>query len=205
MRVSSSFSFFANSLMSSMYIRWLIFSCDLLSLYPAVHFLSMWLSGIMAIMNSKGDSVSPWKIPLWVFISAKLLPPAVSSTLQVCMVFSVKFMTSCDILYIIFVEPLLLLLLFYPFESFSHQHQLMVFQWSVSYSKSPQVSWTFLSILADLNSAFVWIVSTRVLTSSSSSPITNPFVAVPSAPIIIGITVTFMFHGVFFFQFLSKV
>ena len=27
-----------------------MFSCDLLSLYPAVHFLSMWLSGIMAII-----------------------------------------------------------------------------------------------------------------------------------------------------------
>ena len=54
-------------LVSSMYIRWLIFSCDLLSLYPAVHFLSIWLSGIMAIMNSKGDCASPWKIPLWIF------------------------------------------------------------------------------------------------------------------------------------------
>ena len=49
--VSGSFSFFANSLVSSMYIRWLIFSCNLLSLYPAVHFLSMWLRGIIAIMN----------------------------------------------------------------------------------------------------------------------------------------------------------
>ena len=57
MRVSSSFSFFANSLMSSMYIRWLIFPCNLLSLDPAVHFLSMWLSSIMVIMNSKGDSL----------------------------------------------------------------------------------------------------------------------------------------------------
>ena len=101
MRISSSFSFFANSLTSSMYIRWLIFSCDLLRLYPAVHFLSIWLSGIMAIMNSKGDSASPWKIPLWIFVSAKLLPPAVRSTLQVCMVFSMKFMTLCDILYIL--------------------------------------------------------------------------------------------------------
>ena len=27
--------------MSSMYIRWLIFSCNLLSLYPAMHFLSL--------------------------------------------------------------------------------------------------------------------------------------------------------------------
>ena len=36
--------------MLSMYIKWLIFSCDLLSLYPAVHFLSMWLSGIIIII-----------------------------------------------------------------------------------------------------------------------------------------------------------
>ena len=101
MRVSSSFSFFANSLMSSIYIRWLIFSCDLLSLYPAVHFLSIWLSGIMAIMNSKDDRASPWKIPLWIFASANLLPPAVNSILQVFMVLSMKFMTSSDILYIL--------------------------------------------------------------------------------------------------------
>ena len=61
MRVSSSFSFFANSLMSSMYIRWLILSCDLLSLYPAAHFPSLWFNGIMAIMNRKGESASPSK------------------------------------------------------------------------------------------------------------------------------------------------
>ena len=101
MRVSIYFSFFAKSLMSSMYIRWLIFSCDLLSLYPAAHFLSMCFSDIMAIMNSKCDSASPWKILLWIFVSAKPLLPAVSSTLQVCMVFSMKFMTSRDILYIL--------------------------------------------------------------------------------------------------------
>ena len=87
--------------MSSMYIRCLIFSCDLLGLYPAVHFLSMGFSGIMAIMNSKGDSVSPWKMPPWIFVSAMLLPPAVSPTLQVFMFCSMKFMTSCDILYIL--------------------------------------------------------------------------------------------------------
>ena len=96
--VSCSFSFFANSLMSSIYIRWSIFSCDLLSLYPVVHFLNMWLSGIMAIMNSEGNCASPWNIPLWIFASAKLLPHAVSSTLQVLMVLSRKFMTSYDIL-----------------------------------------------------------------------------------------------------------
>ena len=86
-RVSSSFSFFADSFMSSIYIRWLIFSCDLLSLYPAVHFLSMWFSDIMAIMNGSGDRASPWKTPLWIFVSAKLFPPAVNSTLQFFMFF----------------------------------------------------------------------------------------------------------------------
>ena len=47
-----------------MYIRSLIFSYDLLSVYPAAHFLRMWFSGIMAIMNCKGDGESPWKMPL---------------------------------------------------------------------------------------------------------------------------------------------
>ena len=99
---SFQFSFiFANNLMPSMYIRWLIFSCDLLSLYPAVYFPRMWFSGIMAIMNSKGESAAPWKMPLWIFVSATLLPPAVSSTLQVFMVCSMNFMISCDILYIL--------------------------------------------------------------------------------------------------------
>ena len=89
------------SLMSSMYIKWLIFSRDLWSFYPAMHFLSILLSGIMAITNSNGDSVSLWKIHHWIFTSAKLFPPTVSSTLQFYMVFSINFMTSPDICYIL--------------------------------------------------------------------------------------------------------
>ena len=73
-KISSSFSFFENSLMSCMYIKWLIFSWDRLSLCPAVHFLSIWFSGIMAIMNCNGDSASTWKVTIWMFASAKLLP-----------------------------------------------------------------------------------------------------------------------------------
>ena len=83
--------------MSSMYIRWLIFFCDLLSLYPPVHFQSMWLSGIIAITNRKGDSASPWNILLWIFASDMLFPLAVSSTLQIL----INFLTSFDILYIL--------------------------------------------------------------------------------------------------------
>ena len=73
----------------------------------------------------------------------------------------------------------------------------MVFHWSLSDCKSPQISRSFLSILANLNNAVVWMVSTHPLISKSSSPYTNPFVTVPSATITIGVTVTFTFHRFF--------
>ena len=73
----------------------------------------------------------------------------------------------------------------------------MVFHWSFSESKSPQVSRTLLSILAVLNNAVVWMVSTRPPTSNSSSPFSNPLVTVPNAPITIGKIVTCMFHSFF--------
>ena len=73
-----------------------------------------------------------------------------------------------------------------------------VFHWILSDSKSPQVSRTLLSILAVLNSAVIWTVSTRPPTSKSSCPFSNPLVTVPNAPITIGIIVTFMFHSCFF-------
>ena len=73
----------------------------------------------------------------------------------------------------------------------------MVFHWSLSDSKSPQVSRTRLRILAVLSHAVVWIVSTRPPTSKSSRPFDNPLVIVPNAPIITGTIVTFMFHSFF--------
>ena len=78
----------------------------------------------------------------------------------------------------------------------------MVSHWSLSDSKSFQVSRTLLSILANLKNAVVWMVSTCHLISKSSSPFINPLGIVPSSPITIGITVTFMFHS---FSFSSKV
>ena len=65
----------------------------------------------------------------------------------------------------------------------------MAFHWSLSDSKSPQVSRTFLSILVVLNNAVVWMVSTRPPTSLSSSPFSNPLFTVPKAPITIGIII----------------
>ena len=77
----------------------------------------------------------------------------------------------------------------------------MVFHWSLTDSKPPQVSRNLLSILTVLNNAVVWIVSTRPPTSKSFSPFSNPLVTVPNAPITIGINVTCMFHS--FLSFFS--
>ena len=73
----------------------------------------------------------------------------------------------------------------------------MVFHWSLSDSKSPQVYRIRLRILVVLSNAVVWLVSVRPPTSKSSRPLNNPLVIVPNAPITIGTIVTFMFHSLF--------
>ena len=83
--------------------------------------------------------------------------------------------------------------------SFSYQCLLRVSHWSLNDSKSHQMFWTLLSILADLSIDVVWMVLARPPMSNSSSPLTKPFGTVLSAPITIGITITFMFHSFFFF------
>ena len=77
----------------------------------------------------------------------------------------------------------------------------MVSHWSLSDSKSPQVSRTRLRILAVLSNAVVLMASIRPPTSKSSRPFNNPLVIVPKAPITIGI-VTFIFHS--FFNSIAK-
>ena len=71
----------------------------------------------------------------------------------------------------------------------------MVSLWSLSDSKSPQVSKTLFSILADRNKAVDRMVSTRSLVFKSSSPRINSSVTVQRALITIGIIVTIMFHS----------
>ena len=98
-RVSNSLFILESILMSSMYIKWLIFSCDVLSLYPTMHFFRMWLSGIIAITKSNGDSTYFCYMPVWIFTSAKLFPSAI--ILQVSIVFSIKYMISSGIICIL--------------------------------------------------------------------------------------------------------
>ena len=80
----------------------------------------------------------------------------------------------------------------------------MVFHWSLSDSRSYQVSRTLLSILVVLNNVAVWMVFTYPPTSKSSSLFNNPLVTVPKAPIMMGIIVTFMFHNFFNSQARSR-
>ena len=70
----------------------------------------------------------------------------------------------------------------------------MVFHWSLSDSKSPQISRTLLSILAVFIKAVVWMVFTRPPTSKSSRSFDNPLVTVPKAPITMSTIITHMFH-----------
>ena len=71
-----------------------------------------------------------------------------------------------------------------------YQCQRMVFQLSLSDSKSHPVTRTLLSILADLNNAVVSMVSPWPLFSKSFRPSTNPLVTVSRAPITFDIIVT---------------
>ena len=87
-------------------------------------------------------------------------------------------------------------MLFTPWE-FSHHSLLMVCHWSLSDSNSPQVARTLLSILAVLNNAVIWMVSTRPPTSKSSNSFNNPLLSVPNAPITIDMIVTCMIPSLF--------
>ena len=71
----------------------------------------------------------------------------------------------------------------------------MVIHWSLNDNKSPQISRNLLSNLADLNIAVVWMFSTRLVITKSSSPCTNPLVTVLRTRITNGIIVTFPLLG----------
>ena len=78
----------------------------------------------------------------------------------------------------------------------------MVFNWSLSNSKSLQDSRTVPSILSVFNDAVVWTVFTRPPTSKSLRRFNNLSITVPKAPNTIGTIDTFMFHS--FFNYLAR-
>ena len=87
---------FANSLLSSMKIRWLI------SPYESMRFLIMKLSDNIAITNSNGESESSWKIPIHIFPSAKVFPLLLIPLSSFFTASVIKFMTFDQFRYSIF-------------------------------------------------------------------------------------------------------
>ena len=79
-----------------MYIGWLIFSCNLVNVWPLKHFLSMGLNGIIDSTNGNGKSVSSLKMLFCTFTSAKIFPP----THQFFKAFRLNLITLFLILYI---------------------------------------------------------------------------------------------------------
>ena len=91
---------------------------------------------------------------------------------------------------------IIIFIIIYSFKSFSYQLTVAASQWSLSDSKSPQVSRTLLNLLADLHNAVVCMISTSLIFKSSSL-FTNPLGIVQSAQTRSCITVTLMFHSFF--------
>ena len=86
----------------------------------------------------------------------------------------------------------------------SHRQWLVVFSWSLSDGKYPHVSGTVLiSILAYLNHEVGWMVSILPPISIYSSLFSKSLGTAPSAPITIGIHVTFIFYN--FFQVFGNI
>ena len=87
------------------------------------------------------------------------------------------------------------IIIIYSFSEFFSTALTDGFHWSLRDSKSHQISRTLLSILADLNNAVVWIISTCPLISKCFTPLTNPLEI--SIPTRIGITANFTLNNVF--------
>ena len=64
-------------------------------------------------------------------------------------------------------------------------------------SKSYQISRFLLKILANLGTTVIWMVSALLPTTSFPTPLTNLSWTVPSVPVVIDITVTFIFNKTF--------
>ena len=102
-----------------------------------------------------------------------------------------------NIFYLTSVMPIKHVLLYYTLQNFHTSISLIVFYMSLSDGKTPQVSRTLLSILADLNNAVVWMISARPPIINSSSPFTKPLGIILSTQITISIAATFIFHSLF--------
>ena len=87
-------------------------------------------------MNCRGENESPRRIPLWIFISARVSPLAVNSTLQFFTAFKMNFMVlSDDIIIITIIVVVVVVVVVVVFAIVVFRHRLLGF-FSSSLSKS---------------------------------------------------------------------
>ena len=70
------------------------------NLFPPVHVLSFDLRDIIAFTNRNNEKISPLKVHLWIFPSAKVFLLLLNFSFQFFMAFVMNFKTLLDILYI---------------------------------------------------------------------------------------------------------
>ena len=95
---------------------------------------------------------------------------------------------------------ILLILLLLLFSSFSYQCLLTFVHWNLNDTKSPHVTRILFSMLADLINAIFGIVSACPQIYNPTIFFIQPLGILPSAPVTICITVTFMFHCYYLFN-----
>ena len=89
------------------------------------------------------------------------------------------------------------------FDHVSPGQNMVIIQWNLNDSKSPQITRNLLSILANLNNAVVRIVSILSLIPNFSNLFSKLLGTVLRVSTIIGITFTLLYQS--FFQFSGKV
>lgn len=84
----------------SMYSRWLIW-CPTLILYPTCDSLKRWLREFITRQKRRGEIVSPWYIPLWIFALPIFFSHRVRLVSQYFFEFSMNFLILSLTLYIL--------------------------------------------------------------------------------------------------------
>ena len=186
-RTDAGFCIWSNGIWSNFNIfhdsQWISFSSQLcLVLYT---FWSNWLHSLIM-----------WLIVLYL---SPHLP-----TLVIRYVLSIFTLTSLRGCFVLQLEATKFLYYYYhyyliPSESFTTALADCL-HWNLNGSKFPQVSRTFVSILAGHNNTVVLTVSILPLISNSSSLFSKLLGTVPSAPKKIGVTAIFLSNSVFIFS-----
>ena len=77
------FFFILDKYLDHIYVSEMVYPCLWSCIfYPLLSFLNTWFIRNITVTNSRCDSEFPWKIPFWIFTSARVYPPVSHSRIQ---------------------------------------------------------------------------------------------------------------------------